>query len=169
MTVVHWGLGYGECGIRYAEASNVNLDYVTCLNCLTKFNHYGARARLAELDRAQRREISLPQTNPLESGTVTVNQSISITNSDHDVIVRKTNEALESLYRQTGKTVTVNISGGDVEKYLQNKIETIQTLLLRASDFIADIPVGALDRKNNAVAMRLRRDITDIVVGKERK
>lgn len=41
-------------------------------------------------------------------------------------------------------------------------------LLVRVSDFIASIPGGALDRKSNAVAMQLRREIADAIVPKDK-
>jgi hypothetical protein len=37
------------------------------------------------------------------------------------------------------------------------------TLLTRLSDFIASIPGNALDRRSNALAMTLRREIADVV------
>lgn len=39
----------------------------------------------------------------------------------------------------------------------------LHPLLTRLSDFIAAIPGNALDRKSNALAMALRREIADVV------
>lgn len=119
-------------------------DCRVCLGLGAEDGCNSALTRLAELDRAQAMPVKIM------GDTVTLNGQ---------VIGRVQPFGGPSFL--PADDVRVEYVAAGTNDVTQRTVDV--ALLTRLSDFIASIPGNALDRKGNALAMQLRREIADVV------
>jgi hypothetical protein len=148
VSVVHWRYDANQTACKQplgdVHGFSIMSYNVTCRDCLyTDIDNLTTRARIAALD-AENPLVDLPVGSFSLKGLF-----------DH-----KTYDGLLSDVLTPPATVTSNT--------VFNTRPVEVSLLTRVSDFIASIPGNALDRKSNALAMQLRREIADAIVPKDK-
>jgi hypothetical protein len=141
------------CGAEVAQPT-VSWEEVTCRECCERSSSKYARERLAELDRAQAQ--GGIWVDP--SGKHHVEPPIAL----NDIPINSVRRFTFTPEPYAG-SITINVDVPNPTGRPSTTRTVDASLLTRLSDFIASIPGNALDRKSNALAMQLRREIADVV------